>query len=397
MPIILAANRNNRKSSPIAALASQGYESRLLPHMNRLLRVLFVASLALSWVFGAVVPTRSQVGAGTGVRYFHATGHNVQGEFLAFFDRYGGEEIFGLPRTEEFIQDGLKVQYFQRVRMEHHPYNPAPYRVQLTLLGDLLGYRAPPIPASSIPPPSHPQRRYYPQTGHTLSYTFLEYFDRHGGLDVFGYPITELILENGIVVQYFQRGKMEWHPENPIPYQVTLGNLGDEYIRRTNLPASYLAPVAPLSAPAEPQGQAEPRPTEIVPPSPIPPEKGLPTPPSEIPQIIPTIPPTPVLPVAFAVSTWVKYPMPGQGGPQTVYVRVMDSWGNGVANASVEATVHFRGGDQVFSAGSTDASGYCSFTFSIGDQPLGYTVLIDVRVTYGGRTVTAQTSFIPWR
>lgn len=362
--------------------------------MDKLLRALCSVFLALGLVFWSVIPIQSQVSVVGGVRYFPATGHNVQGEFLAFFDRYGGEAIFGLPRTEEFIQDGLKVQYFQRARMEYHPYNPEPYRVQLTLLGDLLGYRLPPIPASSIPPPNHPQRRYYPQTGHTLSYTFLEYFDRHGGLDVFGYPITELMIEGGIVVQYFQRGKMEWHPENPIPYQVTLGNLGEEYIRRINLSASYLAPVAPLSSPVGPQIQTEPTPSEVIPPPSVPSDKGEPVPP----MVPPTpIPPTPALSVEFAVSAWVKYPLPGQGGLQTVYVRTMDRWGNGVAGANVEAVVHFRGGDQVFSAGNTDASGYCSFVFSIGNQPLGYTVLIDVRVTYGGRTVTAQTSFIPWR
>ncbi len=367
--------------------------------MKWLLRTLLAVSLALGLAIWVVIPTRSQVGSGVNVRYFPATGHNVQGEFLTFFDRYGGETIFGVPRTEEIMQDGLKVQYFQRARMEYHPYNPEPYRVQLTLLGDLLGYRLPPIPAASIPPPNHPQRRYYPQTGHTLSYTFLEYFDRHGGLDVFGYPITELMVENGIVVQYFQRAKMEWHPENPIPYQVTLGDLGDEYIRRINLPASYLAPVPPLSAPLSPPIQPNPTPWEVAPPPSAPSDKGLPAPSPEVPQMIP---PAPVLPTAvpsieFAVSAWVKYPLPCQGGLQTVYVRVMDSWGHGVANANVEAVVHFRGGDQVLSAGITDTSGYCSFTFGIGNQPVGYTVLIDVRVTYGGRTVTTQTSFIPWR
>jgi hypothetical protein len=356
--------------------------------MNRLLKVLFMVSLSLGLVLWVITPARSQVSVGA--RYFPATGHNIQGEFLTFFDKYGGEAIFGLPRTEEFIQDGLKVQYFQRARMEYHPYNPAPYRVQLTLLGDLLGYRLPPIPPSSIPPPNHPQRRYYPQTGHTLSYTFLEYFDRHGGLDVFGYPITELIVENGIVVQYFQRGKMEWHPENPIPHQVTLGDLGDEYIRRTNLPASYLAPVAPLPAPQDWQRPIEPTPSEVLSPTAVPSDKG---------QLdsFGFATSTPVLSVQFAVSAWVKYALTGQGGLQTVYVRTTDNWGNGVANANVEVIIHFRGGDQVFNAGNTDASGYCSFTFNIGDQPLGYTVLIDVRVTYGGRTVTAQTSFIPWR
>nr|MBC7244888.1 hypothetical protein [Chloroflexota bacterium] len=364
--------------------------------MNRLLRVIIIIALSLGLGALVVGTALSQVGIGTNVRYFQATGHNVQGEFLAFFDKYGGETIFGLPRTEEFIQDGLKVQYFQRARMEYHPYNPLPYQVQLTLLGDLLGYRSPPISSSSIPPANHPQRRYYPQTGHTLSYTFLEYFDRHGGLDVFGYPITELMVEGGIVVQYFQRGKMEWHPENPIPYQVMLGNLGDEYISRIGLPSSYLAPVAPMSAQSGGQTPIQPTPTASSWPFF---DQAQPTPPAEEQQPSPPvfIQPTPIPAVDFAVSAWVKYPLPWQGGTQTVYVRVMDNWGNGVPNATVAAVVHFRSGDQSFSGGVTDASGYSSFTFGIGNQPAGYTVLIDVHVTYAGRTITAQTSFIPWK
>lgn len=362
--------------------------------MNRLQKVVLLLALTLGLEALSVVPALSQVGFEGGSRYFPATGHNVRGEFLAFFDKYGGESIFGLPRTEEFIQDGLKVQYFQRARMEHHPYNPAPYQVQLTLLGDLLGYRLPPIPSSSIPPPSHPQRRYYPQTGHTLSYTFLEYFDRHGGLDVFGYPITELMVEGGIVVQYFQRGKMEWHPENPIPYQVTLGNLGDEYIRRIGLSTSHLAPVAPLQSGAP--APVQPIPTEDAWPFS---DKGQPTPAFEAQPVSPPVfvTPTPIPAVDFAVSAWVKYPLIWQSGTQTVYVRVIDNWGNGVPNAAVEVIVHFRSGDQGFSGGITDASGYSSCTFGIGNQLPGYTVLVDARVTYGGRTITTQTSFIPWK
>jgi hypothetical protein len=236
------------------------------------LAVLLMSFLLVELTSQGGILTLAQGTTVAGVRYFPATGHNIQGDFLAFFERHGGEAILGLPRTEEFLQDSLKVQYFQRVRMEYHPYNPQPYQVQLALLGDLLGYRAPAIPASSIPAFEHPQRRYYPETGHTLSYSFLTYYDTHGGLDVFGYPITELMAESGTVVQHFQRGKMEWHPENAIDQQVTLGNLGDEYLARIGLPSSYLQAVAPaLARPApalpdapEAAGSGQPVPAPLV-------------------------------------------------------------------------------------------------------------------------------------
>ncbi len=348
------------------------------------LRVLFIPCLLLGLSLGGVLPVLSQSARGNSVRYFPETGHNVQGDFLAFFNKYGGEAILGLPRTEEFLQDGLKVQYFQRVRMEYHPLNPPAYQVQLSLLGDLMGYRMPPIPSTDIPPFDHPQRRYCPQTGHTLSYTFLQYFDSHGSLDVFGYPITELMTENGVAVQYFQRGKMEWHPENAIPYQVTLGSLGDEYIGRTSLPSTYLDPVAPLSAPllAAPQALSAPTPAPIM---------------DNTQPIIPVlVPPTPMPMIDFSASASVKYPITGQGGSQTVYVWAIDDLGRGVRDAAVETVVHFRGGDQVFRPANTDPSGSSSVTFSIGYPPPGYTVIIDIRVACGGRTARTRTSFIPW-
>jgi len=366
-------------------------------------KILLLSCLLLGLSLGRVIPVRSQSTSGAGFRYFTETGHNVQGEFLAFFDRYGGVATFGLPRTEEFSQGGLKVQYFQRARMELHPDNPVLYRVQLSLLGDLLGYRTPAIPAASIPPMNHPERRYCPQTGHTISYSFLQYYDSHGGLDVFGYPITELLTERGTVVQYFQRAKMEWHPENPISYQVTLGNLGDEYIARVHLPSSDLDRVPPPSS-GRPGVQHLPTP---LPPTPV--DDSQPTVPVTT-SAQPTVPvPTSAQPTAPAyepappvgimsleVSASVKYPITGQGGLQTVYVRVTDERGQGVGGAAVEAIVHFRSGDQVFPANSTDASGYTSLTFNIGYPPPGYTVMIEVRATYGGHTATSRTSFIPW-
>ena len=61
--------------------------------------------------------------------YFAETDHYVCDEFLEFFETRGGLGIFGYPLTEAFDDParGLRVQYFQRVRMELHPYNPKPY------------------------------------------------------------------------------------------------------------------------------------------------------------------------------------------------------------------------------------------------------------------------------
>ncbi len=71
---------------------------------------------------------------------------------------------------------------------------------------------------------------YFPQTEHNLSGEFLKYWKSHGGLSIFGYPLTEAFTENGYTVQYFERNRFEFHPENQPPYNVLLGRLGADSI-----------------------------------------------------------------------------------------------------------------------------------------------------------------------
>ncbi|PZS00981.1 MAG: hypothetical protein DLM69_05680, partial [Candidatus Chloroheliales bacterium] len=70
--------------------------------------------------------------------------------------------------------------------------------------------------------------RLYPETGHTLAEPFLSYYDAHGGLALFGYPLTEATQQNGYLTQYFERERFEYHPELPGAYRVSLGLLGRE-------------------------------------------------------------------------------------------------------------------------------------------------------------------------
>lgn len=181
-------------------------------------------------------------------RYFPATGHNVSGAFLAFFERYGGIDTFGYPRTEAFTESGRLVQYFQRHRMEWWAENQYPWQVQLTLIGDLvLGTAEPPLP-----PPNDAHRLYYPETGHSLGSPFREFFESHGGLIIFGYPTGEPHQVGALTVQRFQRARLEYRPQNPPGWQVQPGLLGDEYIFvLKRLPPERLQPVPQPVAAAE--------------------------------------------------------------------------------------------------------------------------------------------------
>lgn len=172
---------------------------------------------------------------------FSQTGKNVCGAFLDFFNKNGGLDLFGYPITNQYSSGSdATVQYFQRARMEYRPTNADPYKLQLGLIGqDLRGGIDPKLSTAAIP--SGTQYQYFPQTGHVISNAFKDYYNAHGGLNIFGYPITEQFTENGVLVQYFQRARMEYYPNNPTRYRVLLGLLGqahyDRFVANTNTPA----------------------------------------------------------------------------------------------------------------------------------------------------------------
>ncbi len=71
--------------------------------------------------------------------------------------------------------------------------------------------------------------RFYAETGYTLAAEFVDFFDSHGGVPVFGYPVSEARQENGYLVQWTERQRLEWHPENAgTDFEVLLGLLGRE-------------------------------------------------------------------------------------------------------------------------------------------------------------------------
>ncbi len=182
----------------------------------------------------SVVPRaveRAEARPGPDSIYFPQTGHNLSGQFLAYWQANGGLSIFGYPITEAFMENGYLVQYFERNRFELHPENQPPYNVLLGRLGAeaVAGRRFPTIQ----PFQSGPDHRYFPETGHSLNYAFKGYWERHGGLAVFGYPISEEMREvNPIdgkeyIVQYFERARFEYHPEyRGTEAEVLLGLLG---------------------------------------------------------------------------------------------------------------------------------------------------------------------------
>jgi hypothetical protein len=110
-------------------------------------------------VLGNRTFVRSQPTANTQQRrYFPETGHIVQYGFKEVWETRGGLAIFGLPLSDEILEqlaDGktYTVQYFERARFEFHPNLPAGQRVMLSDLGRALAPRnlTAPVPANSPP------------------------------------------------------------------------------------------------------------------------------------------------------------------------------------------------------------------------------------------------------
>ena len=185
---------------------------------------------------------------------FPETGHTLAGRFLEYWQANGGLPQFGYPISavvDEVGEDGQRhqVQYFERNRFELHPGNPRPYDVLLGRLGVASlarrGIDWKTLPTAAPASGCH----FFPETGHNLCQPFLSYWQSHGGLPIYGFPISEAHAEvsptdgRTYTVQYFERNRFEHHPENPAAYTVQLGLLGSEiYGVRPPAPAPALEP-----------------------------------------------------------------------------------------------------------------------------------------------------------
>jgi beta propeller repeat protein len=231
-----------------------------------------VDGAAVAWVnlspFGAVIavaglrpilPTERRdapLQADPNVLYFPETGHTLGYGFKSFWQQHGALPVFGYPLTDEFGEPDpaggppRPVQYFERFKLEYDAGEPDPARqVKIARLGaDWLAGREPP----RLPPiEDGPNRRYFPETGHTLAAGFKRYWDTHDGLRLLGFPISEEMDEGGRTVQYFERGRLELDPTNDDPRtRIGPGQLGrDALIGRGWLPSGRPDRTPPGSRP----------------------------------------------------------------------------------------------------------------------------------------------------
>jgi hypothetical protein len=101
--------------------------------------------------------------------------------------------------------------------------------ITTTVLAVVLGLVAsammPGLPARA----ETPTCVYLTDSGHNIHGSFMAFYLSHNGVVNFGLPLTEAFIEDGSIVQYFERARLELHADNPEPFRVQLGLLGTQF------------------------------------------------------------------------------------------------------------------------------------------------------------------------
>ena len=282
-------------------------------------------------------------------------GFNIQGEFLKFY-RSASDPllVFGYPITDEFVDPdtGLTTQYFQRARFELVS-TPAGPMVQLAPLGTHLHTSA--APAAPIPTNSS-ACRFFQATGKSVCYAFLQFYDGNNGPIFFGNPISDVEIRDGRYVQYFERARMEWQPDNPTDQHVVLTDLGAiEFYARDIRPVTLRDFIF------------------------------------QTPDITGNI-------TNLQVRAFVDQALLPVYGQQTVYIIVQDQNLAPVQGANINVRVYYpgRAEPQLLTPFITTENGLSNEQFSIDNIPVVDVVRIEVTVSYQGLTASTSTWFRVW-
>lgn len=168
--------------------------------------------------------------------------------FRGFYDRMGGADVFGAPLTARYELDGRQVQLFENFLLEYWPeHSGTDYEVQPGLLGvKVSGNR---YFGQAQPFRDNSQMIYVPETRQSLRLGFLSSWRDRGGADLFGYPISEEVVDDGITAQWFQRGKLTYDADRTPEIQIA--DLGRTWLSqaRDGLAATYEVKAPPATVP----------------------------------------------------------------------------------------------------------------------------------------------------
>lgn len=162
--------------------------------------------------------------------YVGETGHYIKAPFLDYWRNTGQAAVFGNPLSEAFEQNGSLVQLFDQALLVYHPeLKGQKGEVQLGFLGkqladaqNLTNSNAAFAPVATLK--NSLNQRYFPETQHSLAFAFKDFWESNSLLKFLGFPISQELTQNGLTVQYFERGRLEYNPSSK---QVNYSNSGD--------------------------------------------------------------------------------------------------------------------------------------------------------------------------
>lgn len=221
--------------------------------MNRhpfAMSVLFAVVVAL---LATLLPGQAAPVAAQSERCFPETGYCISGPIRAYWERNGGLAVFGFPirpQGETNVEGRmLQAQWFERDRLEIQPNGT----VTAGRLGvEALQRRGEQFRTGTVYTPDPGCIVTNPATGYQICGAFARFWQRNGGIERFGLPITaervETINGQQLTVQYFERRRFELHGD-----RVLLGLLGRELVdaMSSTAPACPFTP-ANLNAAIEP-------------------------------------------------------------------------------------------------------------------------------------------------
>ena len=277
--------------------------------------------------------------------YFAQTGHSVNGDFLHYYRSVPNPTlVFGYPLTEQFTsKDGKTVQYFQRARFEQSANS-----VNLTPLG-----RETYSPEKQLVINNPLACRTFTETGYSVCFAFLEFFEQNGGVAQFGYPISPFEFRNNQIVQYFENARFEWRPGLAEGQRIGLTDLGRIYFDQIDEDPAFLKPSV--------QGVSGPN-----------------------------------LVLDLQVRAFPNKAVATSSGQQTIYVLVQDQNLQPIAGANGIATIRLPNGEVYSQSFPVNERGVGTFSFNFQNQQNGQLVYIDIAVTYSGLQGTTATSFRIW-
>jgi hypothetical protein len=140
-----------------------------------------------------------------------ATANSAMDRFIA--DHSGtaaiGQPVSPLLPDSEF--PGVYHRYYENFQLDYWPELAGTvYVVQPALLGS-QETRMRNFPTIA-PFQSEDTVYYFPETGHSVRFGFLDFFLDTGGLQLLGYPISEELVDGDTTIQYFQRGALRFRP-----------------------------------------------------------------------------------------------------------------------------------------------------------------------------------------